>query len=101
MLSTTLKLATLSSLAQITLGREASLREHSPKEIEIFRNFTSWYDTVHDETNNHVLKGSTNWDIPEWLDGIYISSGPSVQEFADYEFNHYFDGFGRFSSFNI
>ena len=101
MLFTTFKLATMSSLAQITFGREAGQRQFSPGEVELFSNFTTWYDTVHDEATDHVLKGNTNWNIPEWLEGIYISSGPSVQEFADYEFTHYFDGFGRFSSFNI
>ena len=106
MLSKSLRLASLTYMSnvlsqQVPETSEPSVMEISPKEREIFANFTTWYGNVDTEITDHVLTGKTNWEIPEWLDGVFPSSGPSVQEFGGYEFDHYADGLGRFSSFRL
>lgn len=39
--------------------------------------------------------------MPNWANGIFISSGPSEHETDGYEFNHFLDGLGRYSSFKL
>ena len=108
MLSNSFKLATTLGCLSQAMGQQVpegaeqpSTSARSALENEIFANYTSWYDDADQEISNEILTGTTNWDIPSWLEGIYISSGPSIQGMGKYEFDHYFDGFGRYSSFNI
>jgi carotenoid cleavage dioxygenase-like enzyme len=39
--------------------------------------------------------------MPKWLEGIFVSSGPSKMELNGDKFNHLFDAYGRFSSVNF
>lgn len=38
---------------------------------------TSTWDTVEDEIENFELKGKTDWVMPKWGEGIFVTSGPS------------------------
>ena len=62
---------------------------------------TSLWDTVEEEVENYELLGKTDWQMPKWAEGIFVTSGPSKQEVGDQKFNHLFDGFGRFSNVNF
>lgn len=62
---------------------------------------TAYYDSVDQESTNMTMTGMTDWTMPDWANGLFITSGPSEIETDGYEYNHYFDGLGRCSSFRL
>ena len=68
---------------------------------DYFKNLTSLWDTVEDEVENFELQGKTDWKMPKWAEGIFVTSGPSKQDLEGTKFGHIFDGFGRFSNVNF
>ena len=42
-----------------------------------------------------------DWQWPSWVEGLFVTSGPSKQEMNQTKFTHLFDGFGRLSSVNF
>ena len=65
---------------------------------DYFKNLTSLWDTVEDEVENFELQGKTDWKMPKWAEGVFVTSGPSKHEMNEQRFSHLFDGFGRFSN---
>ena len=47
---------------------------------DYFKNLTSLWDTVEDEVENFELQGKTDWKMPKWAEGIFVTSGPSKQD---------------------
>ena len=61
------------------------------------------YVKGHDAEAERVpLKPSkVDYQLPEWVDGAFVISGPSLFSAGDKHFRFYFDAFGRFSRFDI
>lgn len=89
--------------SDIQKGPGVSSRNYTNEEKDTFDKFASYYDstTTDKESENLSLTGKTNWKMPEWANGMLISSGPSEHETDGYQYNHFFDGLGRFSSFKF
>ena len=56
------------------------------------------WDSVQDECQDVDIEGSTDWEMPKWAEGVFVTSGPSKHEMNEQRFSHLFDGFGRFSN---
>ena len=64
-------------------------------------NFTKIFSTQEDSVEGLGLVGLNDYEIPEWLNGEFLASGPSKFEMGDKKFNIALDGFGRFNRFQI
>jgi len=43
----------------------------------------------------------TDWQIPSWAEGTFVTSGPSKYEMGDIKMSTLTDGFGRVSRIDI
>ena len=43
----------------------------------MFDSLSSMWDSVDDEVENYSLKGETDWTMPKWGEGFFVTSGPS------------------------
>lgn len=53
------------------------IRDHT--EHEYFKSLSTLWDTVEEECDNVELKGETDWKMPAWAEGVFVTSGPSKQ----------------------
>ena len=67
-------------------------------ESVLFQKLSSMWSSVQDECQDVELKGTTDWEMPKWAEGVFVTSGPSKHEMNEQRFGHLFDGFGRFSN---
>ena len=56
------------------------------------------WQSVEDEVEDYELVGKTSWQMPNWANGVFVTSGPSKHEMNKTKFTHVLDGFGRFSN---
>lgn len=67
----------------------------------MFHKLKTLWESVEDECEDVELIGKTDWQIPSWAEGVFVTSGPSKHEMNDRQFSHIFDGFGRFSNVKL
>lgn len=63
--------------------------------------FTKYWQDSSDSVPSTELVGDSDFDLPDWLTGEFILSGPSQWNMGKNTFAHVLDGFGRFSRFKI
>lgn len=67
-----------------------------------YKNIMSYFESCDKECDRVKLEPShDDYELPEWLNGAFVQSGPSVFETKKRHFGNLADGFGRFSRFDI
>ena len=99
---TTLAVCAIRYITFYGFSTNANLLEQSkirdPIEHEYFKNLSTLWESVEDECQDFELTGNTDWQMPEWAEGVFVTSGPSKHEMNTTKFGHLLDGFGRFSN---
>merc|ERR1711937_686853 len=69
-----------------------------PVEHEFYKNLSTAWESDENECYNVELVGKTDWKMPKWAEGVFVTSGPAKHEMNDTKFTYLLDGFGKFSS---
>ena len=69
----------------------------------VFENLKTFWTTQLEEATDTPLQaiGSSNWQMPTWMNGSFYTSGPSQFEMGDVKLGMELDGFGRFNKFEF
>jgi len=67
----------------------------------VFDQIKKYWSTIDTNHTNVELKATTDYKLPKYAEGIFVTSGPSKYEMGPRKFNQVLDGYGRFTSVNF